>query len=145
MTTRLLMVGLTLVLSTQAAVTMAEYRETMNPNGLTRDASSDYGLVDDNAQRNQSDRPPPFHLIPSLRKKSANRRLVGACSFGLTLLPYAGIIRQVQRVSSSIHCSLSSTFLSSPSKIVCGIWSVLPYPSGISPPTSPICFRSVLR
>ena len=32
----------------------AAYRETMNPNGLTKNLKSDYGLVDDNAKTNQS-------------------------------------------------------------------------------------------
>lgn len=33
----------------------AEYSETMDPNGPTKNASTDYGLVDDDAQSNQSD------------------------------------------------------------------------------------------
>jgi len=54
MTTRLLTISLGLLLSTRAAVTNAEYRETMAPNSLAKSVRSDYGLVDDNAETNQS-------------------------------------------------------------------------------------------
>ena len=33
----------------------AEYRETMDPNGLTKNLQSDYGLVDDDALTDQSE------------------------------------------------------------------------------------------
>lgn len=33
----------------------AAYKETMNPDGLTKNLKSDFGLVDDNAKNNQSD------------------------------------------------------------------------------------------
>ncbi|WP_419194038.1 hypothetical protein [Novipirellula herctigrandis] len=38
-----------------AATANAEYKETMDPNGPTKNVGSDYGLVDDNAKTNQSD------------------------------------------------------------------------------------------
>ena len=34
----------------------AEYRETMDPNGSTKNLTTDFGMVDDNAQSNQSDK-----------------------------------------------------------------------------------------
>ncbi len=46
--------SLGLLLSTQAAVTNAEYQETIAPCGLTKNVCSDYGIVDDKAETNQS-------------------------------------------------------------------------------------------
>lgn len=39
-----------------AGVAEAAYKETMDPNGLTMNARTDFGLVDDGAENNQSDR-----------------------------------------------------------------------------------------
>lgn len=52
-TIRIVAAGLLLV--TQAAVVHAEYTETMDPNGLTRNVQTDFGLIDDDAKRNQSE------------------------------------------------------------------------------------------
>ncbi|TWU38222.1 right-handed parallel beta-helix repeat-containing protein [Novipirellula artificiosorum] len=45
----------TMMLIRFAGIANAEYVETMDPNGLTKNAGADYGLVDDNAIANQSD------------------------------------------------------------------------------------------
>ena len=43
-----------LLLSVQAVVANAEYTETMKPDGLIKNLKTDFGLVDDNAQSDQS-------------------------------------------------------------------------------------------
>jgi hypothetical protein len=46
-------IALTIVLVVYSASAQAKYTETMDPDGLTKNLLSDYGLVDDNAKSNQ--------------------------------------------------------------------------------------------
>ena len=40
---------------TLVSISKAEYKDTMDPNGLTRNLRTDFGLVDDDAKSNQND------------------------------------------------------------------------------------------
>ena len=49
------LVTLTIMMIGSAATANAEYKETMDAGGPTRNVGTDYGLVDDNAASNQSE------------------------------------------------------------------------------------------
>ena len=55
MTTTRELALLTVPLAILASTTQSAYRETMAPSSLTKNLRDDYGLVDDNAEANQSE------------------------------------------------------------------------------------------
>ena len=79
------------VLATCATTVQAKYVETMAPNGLSRNLKTDYGLVDDNAEANQSE---IFQkAIDDLARKGGGRLVVHRGTYRL-----AGV-----RLKSNIH------------------------------------------
>ena len=81
----------TLALPAWTAFVQAEYNETMDPSGLTKDVQSDYGLTDDNARTDQSE---TFQkAIDDLAAQGGGRLIVPKGTYRL-----AGI-----RLRSNIH------------------------------------------
>ncbi|WP_442509217.1 hypothetical protein SH528x_000773 [Novipirellula sp. SH528] len=70
-----------LVLIASSHLVQAEYTETMDPNGLTKNLKTDYGLVDDDAKNNQSE---TFRkAIADLAAKGGGRLIVPTGTYRL--------------------------------------------------------------
>ena len=48
---------LIMIVLAMTAISQAAYKETMDPDGLTKNLKTDFGLVDDHAESNQSEKP----------------------------------------------------------------------------------------